>query len=728
METVKPSSIKLSVDNIPNELKSLDQWVCWQYVFKNNHRTKIPINPKDGSYASSTDQSTWSGFATALSARNTFKADGIGFVLNGGEYVGIDLDDCLESGRISDPVIMDIVKTIGSYTEITPSGKGLRIIAKGRLPNSGRKKGNVEFYQSGRYLTITGNTYGGLATIENRGDEIQKTYRKIWPAHSVPSSKSNIILLDDSALLAQAFQSKSGPAIKQLWEGRWEGLYPTQSEADLALCNHLAFWTQKDATRIDQLFRQSKLYREKWERDDYRQETIQRATQESNSYTPPIHKTDLGNAKRMVARHGQDIRYCHTWGKWLVWDGKRWRIDDTAQVEQMAKQTILSIYDEARSTLSDDERQKLAKHAISSESNRRIHDMLALVKTEPSIAINHYELDKDVDLLNVQNGTLDLKTGKLQPHNRKDLITRITNISHEPDAACPKWDAFLDRIMSGNQSLISFLQCAVGYSLTGNTREHVLFFMYGTGANGKSTFAETVMALLGDYSQKAPTSMLTVKKYEGIPNDIARLVGVRFVTVAEVEDGKRLAESVVKDLTGGDKLTARFMRQEWFDFVPTHKLWIYGNHEPVIRGNDHGIWRRIKKIPFSVTIPDEEQNKMLKEELQEELSGILAWTVRGCMEWRRIGLQAPKEVQMATKQYKEDMDIIGLFLTECCQKESGVVAAGELYRAYQAWTTRYGEYCQTQKKFSQSLKERGFALDKQAGIRVVTGLRLVSAA
>ncbi len=224
--------------------------------------------------------------------------------------------------------------------------------------------------------------------------------------------------------------------------------------------------------------------------------------------------------------------------------------------------------------------------------------------------------------------------------------------------------------------------------------------------------------------------MITAKKYETIPNDIARLFGARFVVVAEVEDGKRLAEGVVKDLTGGDKLTARFMRGEWFNFMPTHKLWIYGNYEPVISGTDHGIWRRIKKIPFNVTIPDQEQNKRLKDELQEEeLPGILSWAVKGCMEWRRTGLQEPKEIQMATKQYKEGMDTIGMFLNECCQKEKNeVVAAGGLYRAYQAWTTRDGEYCQTQKKFSQSLKERGFELIKQAGMRVIKGLRLVSAA
>jgi P4 family phage/plasmid primase-like protien len=421
------------------------------------------------------------------------------------------------------------------------------------------------------------------------------------------------------------------------------------------------------------------------------------------------HLTDLGNARRLVKQHGENLRYCHLWGKWLVWDGKRWKKDETGAVLRLAKNTVRSIYAEAAEEPEEAIRRKIADHARKSESALRIKAMITLAESEPGIPVLPGELDRDPWLMNVKNGTIDLRTGELRPHRREDLMTKIAPIEYDPAAKCPTWKAFLDRIMAGNERLIAFLQRAAGYSLTASTREQCFFLLYGTGANGKSVFLTTLLAAMGDYGIQAAPDLLLAKSGESHPTEIADLFGARLVVATETEAGRRLAENLVKQLTGGDRLKARFMRQDFFEFEATHKIWLATNNKPIVKGTDYAIWRRIKLIPFTVTIPKEEQDKALPAKLRQELPGILSWAVKGCLEWQKRGLDEPAEVTAATSAYRDEQDVLGSFITDCCVvNPNAKVSAKDLYRAYVNWCEDCGEHALAQRNFGTRLSERGF--------------------
>jgi putative DNA primase/helicase len=434
--------------------------------------------------------------------------------------------------------------------------------------------------------------------------------------------------------------------------------------------------------------------------------------------------TDLGNARRLVHRHGRNLRYCWLWRKWLVWDGKRWVKDDTGEVYRLAKETVSSIYQEAAAAPNDEARKELGKHATRSEAGARIKEMVDLARSD--VPVMPDELDASPGLLNTESGTIDLRTGELREHRREDLMTKIAPTKYRPDAAAPTWEAFLERVLPG-EDLRAFVQRAVGYSATGDTSEQCIFINHGGGANGKSTFQEAIAAALGDYAMRAPTEMLLAKRSDGVPNDVARLKGARFVSASETEEGRRLAESRIKDLTGQDTITARFMKAEWFDFAPTHKLWLSTNHKPEIRGTDAAIWRRIRLVPWAVTIPPAEQDKKLPIALRHELAGILAWVVRGCLLWRREGLQAPDEVRKATGEYRAEMDVLAGFLVECCELDTGHWEyAKDLYECYKRWCDENGERPEPQRKFGGRLGERGFQRDRggSRGAGIWRGVRL----
>src|SRR5215216_1249687 len=440
--------------------------------------------------------------------------------------------------------------------------------------------------------------------------------------------------------------------------------------------------------------------------------------------TPEYNLTDLGNTRRLIHRHGRNLRYCWLWRKWLVWDGKRWVKDDTGEVYRLAKETVSSIYQEAAAVPNDEARKELGKHATRSEAGARIKEMVDLARSD--VPVMPDELDASPDLLNTESGTIDLRTGELREHRREDLITKIAPTKYRPDAAAPTWEAFLERVLPG-EDLRAFVQRAVGYSTTGDTSEQCMFINHGGGANGKSTFQEAIAAALGDYAMRAPTEMLLAKRTDGVPNDVARLKGARFVSASETEEGRRLAESRIKDLTGQDTVTARFMKAEWFDFAPTHKLWLSTNHKPEIRGTDVAIWRRIRLVPWTVTIPPAEQDKKLPIALRHELAGILAWVVRGCLQWWCEGLQAPDEVHKATGEYRAEMDVLAGFLAECCELDTGHWEyAKDLYECYKRWCDENGERPEPQRKFGGRLGERGFQRDRggSRGAGIWRGVRL----
>jgi putative DNA primase/helicase len=425
------------------------------------------------------------------------------------------------------------------------------------------------------------------------------------------------------------------------------------------------------------------------------------------------HLTDLGNARRLVAMHGEDILYQLPDGPYLTWDGMRFGDDcGEVQLERWAQETIYAMHADAIYQTDDEtERRARIKHALNSESRRAIAAMVALVRSQPGIPVRPAELDADPWLLNVVNGTVELRDGaRLRPHRRDDRITKLVPVNYVPEAQGPTWRAFLERVLDHNEELIRFLQRFLGYSLTGKTDEQVLALAHGGGANGKTTFLRAASAILGDYGQSVPLDTFLVNKHiDTARPDLARLRGSRLVAAVESDSGRRFAEGLIKTLTGGDTIVARRLYREHFEFTPAFKVVIATNHRPTIRGTDEAIWRRIRLVPFTVTIPPAERDRELPDKLHAEREGILAWAVQGCLEWQRHGLGLPKDVEDATAAYRKDMDTLGDFIAAHCVKDAKHSAtAGSLYECYLTWAHEAGEKPMSKKAFGLALGERGY--------------------
>jgi putative DNA primase/helicase len=376
---------------------------------------------------------------------------------------------------------------------------------------------------------------------------------------------------------------------------------------------------------------------------------------------------------------------------------------------------VRKIYQEAGKIKNDELRQQVVKHARASENHYRIKAMIDLATSEPGAPVEIHDLDRNPMLLTCRNGTLDLATGELRKPDPKDLITKMIPVEYDPRAKASLWEAFLDKVLAGHAELMDYMQRAVGYCLTGDVTAQCLFFLYGLGANGKSTFLNALKALLGEYHRQVPLDTFLLQKHSSIPNDLTMLKGARVASVAEVESGKRLAEVLVKQVTGGDTITARFMRQEFFEYAPEFKIFFAANHKPLIYGTDYAIWRRIRLIPFTVTIPEGEQDPRFVDKLKVELPGILAWAVRGCRAWQREGLRSPGIVNQATEDYRSEMDVLGSFIEDRCEvgpkKE---VKKRDLYADYETWCADEKEKPLSKKAFGLRIKERGI-IDKRTG-------------
>jgi putative DNA primase/helicase len=447
-----------------------------------------------------------------------------------------------------------------------------------------------------------------------------------------------------------------------------------------------------------------------------------------------INMTDWGNAKRLVAAHGDQVRFCKPLGHWLKWDGRRWSPDRTGAIWRLAKDTVRRLGHEAADTEDDQRRKGLLRWALESEEKKLMASMIDLAWSEPGIPVLPDELDRDPWLLNTPSGTVELRTGRLRPHRQGDLISKITRVPFDPAAECPRWKEALSLIFAGDQDLIAYVQRALGYSLTGDTGEHCLFLCYGTGRNGKNTVLDTVRTILEDYATVAsPRTFLATGQNEH-PTMLADLVGRRFVPTSEVEEGERLAESLVKRVTGDRTLKARFMRQDPFEFPVLFKLWMLANCKPEIRGRDEGIWSRIRIIPFDVFIPADQRIRNLSDILvREEGPGILRWLVEGCLEWQRSGLSEPQRVKDAVGSYRSEQDVIGNFLGECCishlhnevLREKARVRARDLYDRYVDWCKENREEnTLSSRKFGGEMERRGYALKPSNSVQYRLGLEL----
>jgi len=421
--------------------------------------------------------------------------------------------------------------------------------------------------------------------------------------------------------------------------------------------------------------------------------------------------TDVWNAGLFIEKYGDEIRYCDALGGWYIWDGSRWKRDDTFQILRLAKNTVKQIYEMARANGD----KLLFKHAVKSESETRLKAMINLARSE-GVAIQSEQFDTDVFLLNCRNGTLDLRTGELKPHSRNDYITRRVELDFRPDAACPEWQKFLSSIFLGDAEIIGFMQRAVGYALSGSMKEQCVFILFGVGMNGKSTLLKHIFRILGDYAMNTPATTLMEKYGDSIPNDIARLKGARLVTAVESGKNKALAESQIKQLTGDDPISARFLHREYFDFFATFKIFFATNHKPNISGTDKGIWRRIMTIPFEKVISPEERDPKLDEKLAKEYEGILAWAVQGFQMWQKEGLGDVAKITEATNEYREESDLIGNFIEEQCLIGSEYkVSTTAILKAAQLWAKDSGLRYVKRNEFIDYLKKRGFTKDRLSG-------------
>jgi P4 family phage/plasmid primase-like protien len=447
----------------------------------------------------------------------------------------------------------------------------------------------------------------------------------------------------------------------------------------------------------------------------------------SNGYIEngTYHFTDLGNAERLIARHGKNLTYCYSRKMWLFWNDKYWEWVDNGRLIALAAETIRDIYRQAADEPDKDKRQALLDHARRSEHGSRLVAMVTLAQSIPGVSIQIEQLDTNNLLLNCDNGTIDLRTGALNTHSQADYITAFIPVNYEPAATSELWDMFLDTIFRNSQNVRVYVQKATGYSITGSQNEQVVFFPYGPGGNGKSTFLGAIRDCIGsDYATEIEPQVFMVKKYESSgPNEgVARLYRKRLVISTEIEDGQKLSVSLIKRMSGGEKLSHEKKYESQFEYTPTHKLWLTGNHKVTITDTTLSIWRRVKFINFSETIPEEKRIKDLREQLKAPVHqrAILAWIVAGAIAWAAQGLGEPPEITEATNKYREEMDLLADFLKECCRKKSSeFVAVSELYKAYMAWCESNDIKPLGKNNFNQKLTEKGFTKDSGTGNKTI---------
>ncbi len=757
---------------IPQELKDYKNWVCWQaYPDPKSHSgiSKKPVNPKTGGLAQSNNPDTWSDFETAV--RQSGKYSGIGFMFSNSPFFGVDLDDMpndiedYQNGG-ADNIISEFVNTLQSYTEFSQSKTGVHIICKGTLPEGRRKakndSGGFEMYENGRFFVVTGNYCSEYGYINDCTESVKPLHSKYLGKTAEPKpNRQNITVnlnsVDD--IVRAACSAKNGSLFKALYSGDFSA-YSSQSEADMAFCNMLAFWCGCDAEKMDAIFRQSGLMRDKWDRKQsgttYGVITLQKAIsgcsqtynpKKQNDYSISIGNgkviqtvdeekmraytfDDMGNAERFVDLFGENVRYCYTEKKWYFYNSMRWSVDNLGVILRMADKCVEAMKAEAKLYLQADEEsggdmaKKFEKHMKSSRSNKSKKAMLNEI--EHHLPILPIQMDRYKMALNTPSGIINLKNGDVKAHNPEYYFTKITSVDCAEAADCLRWLAFLDDIFAGDKDLIRYIQKAVGYSLTGSTAEQCAFFLYGTGRNGKSTFIDVIRDVFGDYAANIQPETIMVKSSQSnaINSDIARLKGARLVTSVEPNEGVRLNEGLLKQLTGDDTVTARKLYSEEFEFKPEFKLWMATNHKPIIRGTDTGIWRRIHMIPFNVQIPEDKVDKNLTHKLKAEMTGIFKWCIDGCLMWQREGLQMPAAVLKSVREYRREMDVISAFIEDKCTLE-GTVQASMLYAAYASWADSNNEYCMSNTKFSTELAKR-FEKIKGRNYNYFTGISIRS--
>jgi len=463
--------------------------------------------------------------------------------------------------------------------------------------------------------------------------------------------------------------------------------------------------------------------------DDDAPEIEQELQRPPRTQKPLEARTDLGNARRLVRLFGENIRYVPPWKKWLVWDDNGWVDDDTGKVMRLAKRTIESLHKDALLTSNEEEKGALRAHAMACQSSIRLNAMIELARTELEVVLMPEKFDADPMMLGVKNGVVDLRTGAFRPARRDDYISRRCNVDFDAAAKCPAWEGFLSEVTDGDAEYTAFLARVVGYILTGKVNEEVMFVAWGDGSNGKSTFRETIFAMMGTYAVNSDSGLLISQRDPSAASpDVAKLCGRRLVTINETQDDDRLNEARMKFVTGNDTITARVLHCNPFDFMPTHKGILTTNHLPNVAGTDDGVWRRLCKLTFTAKFRKEDAGTDIdfrEHRLMPELSGILNWAIAGCLEWQKQRLNPPKVVREASADYRKSMDTTARWRAGRCEKDPKAVSpSASLYDDYMAWAADEGVKSVSSTKFGRALSEAGFTKDRANNARVTLGLRL----
>lgn len=745
----------MNYESIPNELRSIPNWVCWKaYPDAKSHSgiRKIPINPITGGQAMSNNPQTWTGFETAL--KSSVNYDGIGFMFSDSGYFGVDLDDCRDSidsylhgGKSG--IIAEFIDTLQTYAEYSQSRNGIHLICRGSLPAGRRRNGKIEMYDSGRFFIMTGNAIGEYSYISDCTERIKYLHIKyVGIQRETPVNRSctpSMLNMSEQEIISKIMNSQSREKFAALYSGDFSD-YPSQSEADMAFCSILAFWCGGDIALMDKIYRSSGLMREKWDRrqsgstygtitlnnavaccqnfyqpqatDDY-YITIKNPSSARSDTKLPMHSLDdTGNAERMKDYCGDTFRYNYTDKRWMYYKDGVWVYDDCGAVFSAADVILERMKTELKTWAEHEDGKFLQDYQKHMKKTRSNAAKTAMVREfQHIVPISPSDLDTHKSLVNTQNGIVDLDTGTTVPHNPKMYMTRMLGTSMPVNPKKPVlWLRFLDDIFGDDKELIRYIQKSIGYCLSGLTSEQCVFFLYGNGRNGKSTFLEIIRAILGEYATNIQPESIMVKNSNNSANtDIARLKGARLVTSVEPNEGMRLNEGLIKQLTGDDMVTARKLYGDEFEYRPEFKLWLATNHKPTIRGTDLGIWRRIHIIPFTKIIPEEKVDKNLGEKLREEMPDILAWAMDGYRLWKYEGLHKPKAVEDSVREYRNEMDVIAAFLASDYIAEGGEIKASVLYAVYCQWAAESNEYKMTSRKFGIEMCKRYTKIHKKDG-------------
>jgi len=746
-------------DNIPEKLKKEKRWVLWRKKKMQGRSTKVPINALTGNGAKSNDPNTWTTYEEAIKNAELFRANGVGFQLGNG-YFGVDIDHALDNTEL----INEFTTTLNSYTEVSQSGEGIHIICEGDLPTGARRKGNIEMYDSQRFFALTGTLLEEkYKEIVNCTESIKPLYEKylglVPTTYSVGKKDGNNVLVEervssltDEEVIEKAIKSKLGLKFKNLYEGNFENEFESQSEADYSFCKMLAFWCNKDTVQMDRIVRNSGLMRDKWDRSIgggklYGESTIIRACiattntyikkqkfVKNPNYNPETGEVksfddfqldDTGNARRFIATYGENIRYECDNGRWYIWNGTIWKEDTKYNIKNLANLLLDEMQEEAMCMLSTDKDR--AKAMLSNVKRLASHNgkeaMLKEAVNIGSTPINSDEFDTQQYLLNCKNGIVDLHTGEIHEHDKRFMQTKCTNIDYLPGEP-KRWKKYLNEIFeeADTEDRVKFMQMAMGYTLTGDTREQGLIQCYGKGSNGKGVFFDVMMKILGDYAMTGNVESILKTKAITNPDSptpgLATMQGKRLVVMNEADENARYNEPLLKQLTGGtDKVSVRQpYGKRTYEFQPSFKLWLATNYKVKVRGTDYGIWRRQKLMGFNQTFKEDRIDKQLPEKLEKELSAILFWAVQGCLMWQKEGLNPPDFMKKDLLIYQKENDTLQIFLDENVLEQKGsLVQAQTLYNQYKYWAKNGNEYCMSQTKFGGQLLDRGYTKKKLSG-------------